>query len=359
MKTPPLGPSGDATPIGPIYPQAPVMKGSAPVVDKLTVQVLVDSFHQALAPGFDANGLQVRRTGFNLSPLKPPSRTLWGEFGLSLFCNSHRGDEERRVMIDFAYTPECVINNIDILGLDVGSLDAMVLSHGHFDHYGGMIGMLQHYDTDLPDMIPLYMGGMECFCERAAVFTDPPAQFGTLDVDALNDCKPSVLYAEKPAIIADHAFTTGHIKAASFEAILAPTRMAPAFSGKFEPFDPLAVLDSWSPDGFDHELSTCYVVGNRGLVVTTSCGHRGVVNSIRRAQAVTGVDKVLAVLGGFHLQPHDRDYVRRVVEDLCDVNPEYVIPMHCTGDPFSELVQELMPGKLVRSFIGSSFTFEA
>jgi 7,8-dihydropterin-6-yl-methyl-4-(beta-D-ribofuranosyl)aminobenzene 5'-phosphate synthase len=69
-------------------------------------------------------------------------------------------------------------------------------------------------------------------------------------------------------------------------------------------------------------------------VILTSCSHRGVVNIIQQARAVSGVSKVHAVIGGFHLAPYPPDYLQRVVADLKQIDPAYVIPMHCTGEPF-------------------------
>src|SRR5205823_1760445 len=86
------------------------------------------------------------------------------------------------------------------------------------------------------------------------------------------------------------------------------------------------------PDDFEHELATCFNVKGRGLVVLTSCSHRGVVNSVKRAMEVSGIKKVHAVAGGFHLAPQKEDYVRETVAALKEISPDYVIPMHCTGE---------------------------
>ena len=69
--------------------------------------------------------------------------------------------------------------------------------------------------------------------------------------------------------------------------------------------------------------------------------------------------KVHAVLGGFHLAPYKEDYVREVVAGLKEIDPDYVIPMHCTGEPFYEIAKAEMPKKLLRSFTGTRFVFDA
>ena len=83
------------------------------------------------------------------------------------------------------------------------------------------------------------------------------------------------------------------------------------------------------------------------------------VNIVKQAQAVSGVTKVHAVIGGFHLAPYKEDYVRQVVAGLKEIDPDYVIPMHCTGEPFYEIAKAEMPGKLLRSFTGTRFVFSS
>ncbi len=80
----------------------------------------------------------------------------------------------------------------------------------------------------------------------------------------------------------------------------------------------------------------------------TSCGHRGIVNSARTAMKVTGIDKVHAVLGGFHLAPHAPEYQRQTLAELKTLNPDYLIPMHCSGETFISMVQQEMPERLAR-----------
>jgi 7,8-dihydropterin-6-yl-methyl-4-(beta-D-ribofuranosyl)aminobenzene 5'-phosphate synthase len=91
----------------------------------------------------------------------------------------------------------------------------------------------------------------------------------------------------------------------------------------------------------------------------SSCSHRGVVNAVKRAITVSGVNKVHAVLGGFHLAPHKEDYVRDTVLALKELDPDAVVPMHCTGEAFMEIAAREMPGKVVRSYTGTRYVFGA
>ncbi len=111
-------------------------------------------------------------------------------------------------------------------------------------------------------------------------------------------------------------------------------------------------------DQFGHELATAYNLKGRGLVVLTACSHRGVVNTIKQAQAASGVTKVHAVIGGFHLAPYAEDYVRQTIAALKEMDVDYVIPLHCSGEVFYDLAQSEITTKLLRSYTGTRFVFE-
>jgi 7,8-dihydropterin-6-yl-methyl-4-(beta-D-ribofuranosyl)aminobenzene 5'-phosphate synthase len=89
--------------------------------------------------------------------------------------------------------------------------------------------------------------------------------------------------------------------------------------------------------------------------VLTSCSHRGVVNTIKQAQIVSGIEKVHAVIGGFHLAPYSEDYVRETIAALKRMDIDYVIPLHCTGELFFELAKPEMPNRLLRPYTGTRF----
>jgi len=109
------------------------------------------------------------------------------------------------VLIDFGYTPQTLNNNLELLRIDPAQLDALLLTHGHYDHFGGMVGFLQNNRGKLKTKLPIYLGGEECFCTRE----NRGGQFGSLDRQAMRDAGLVITFAERPAIVADRAFTTG------------------------------------------------------------------------------------------------------------------------------------------------------
>lgn len=345
--------------------QARVLDSPAavPVVDKLAVRMVTDSYHHAFEPSRIVAGVQVQRLGFAVSARTPPQRTLQNEWGLALQLESTRGSETRQVLVDFAYTSDTRLNNLLLAGIDASKLDALALSHGHYDHFGGMVGFLRANKGRLKAGLPFYLGGEECFCTRELNVQGDAGSFGAMDRQAIQDAGLTVTFAERPSILADHGFTAGWIPAESFERVLAPTRMSVDVDGGLG-CAPAAMPEAKRnltkvPDGFQHEQATAFHVKGRGLVVMTSCGHRGIVNSVRTAIKVSGVDKVHAILGGFHLAPHAPDYQRQTLTELQALDPDLLIPMHCSGEGFISMVQQAMPERFVRSSTGTRFTFGA
>ena len=341
--------------------RAATISGSVPEIDALAVRVVVDSFQFAVAPSRSLEGVEIQHFGWGIRKDSPPGRTLVSEFGLAMHVETRRGTQTRSTLVDFGFTPDALINNTELLGIDPSVLDALVLSHGHYDHFGGLVGFLQKHKSRLKPKLPLYVGGEDCFCSRQ--WTGPPVRgdFGVLDRKALKEANLLVTYAEGASLVAEHGFTTGQIGLRSFEKLLSPTAMKIGVEGGVgcyaERLPENERTQTMVPDQFRHELAIGFNLKGKGLVVLTSCSHRGVVNAVRQAQAASGIEKVHALIGGFHLAPYQDDYVQQTVAALKEIDIDYVIPLHCTGEPFYDKARAEMPGKVLRSYTGTRFVF--
>jgi 7,8-dihydropterin-6-yl-methyl-4-(beta-D-ribofuranosyl)aminobenzene 5'-phosphate synthase len=329
-------------------------------VDKLTVNVLIDSSHDLFFKPSQVHGVSIQ-PGPRAADFR---RTLHNQWGLSLFLESQRGSEHRNLMLDYGYSPDALLNNIDILKVDPGKATALILSHGHFDHYGGLIGFLDRYRNMLPADVKLYAGGEDNFCHRVlpsgnGQFSD----FGTLDRRELAKRQVTTVLAETPTVIEGHAFTTGRIARTSIEKVLPNTfverKMEDGLGCNASHFTAAELQGKIVPDEHVHEHATCFSLKDKGLIVISSCGHVGIVNSVRQAQEVSGVRKVHAIVGGFHLGPAPKDYLDTVVAEIKKLEPDVVIPMHCSGNNFIQAMREQMPDNLIVTTTGSQIVFGA
>jgi 7,8-dihydropterin-6-yl-methyl-4-(beta-D-ribofuranosyl)aminobenzene 5'-phosphate synthase len=333
---------------------------TVPVVDSLSIQVLVDNM--AFGPFLDdikRPGLVVQRSSRGGPPAaRMNGRTLDAQFGLSLLAESKTAAQTRRVLIDFGFTADVLANNIDELGVDVSQINAAVLSHGHIDHYGGFAGLFGEHAPTRP--LPLYVGEEEAFCERTVVTGNPPVIMGALDRAKLQKAGFDVRLAPNPMVIADQAFTTGVIPLTTSERAAIPTQMEPGVGCDATKLSPTKQGKSIVPDDGEHELATVYALKDLGLVVISSCGHRGILNTIRRAQDVSGIKQIHAVVGGFHLvKPRTQAEALATAAALKEINPAYIVPMHCSGEVFIAEATRLMPDKVVRSYVGNRIVFSA
>jgi 7,8-dihydropterin-6-yl-methyl-4-(beta-D-ribofuranosyl)aminobenzene 5'-phosphate synthase len=330
-----------------------------PVVDKLTAHVLVDSTHNLFLKPSTVNRVSIAPP----PPSKSYTNELHTQWGLSLYLQSEKGGQSRTFMLDYGYTPDALLNNIDIIGVDPKKVDALIVSHGHFDHYGGLIGFLDKYRSALPADLKLYAGGEDNFCHRLLPTKKQGefGDFGFLDRNALAARKVGVVLCENPTVIGGHAFTTGQIKRVTDEKILPNTLeqsgMTNGLGCNASHYMPAELQGKVIPDEHYHEHATCFNVKDRGLVVISSCSHRGIVNAAKQAQQVSGVQKVHAMIGGFHLGPAPMDYTKHVVSQVKELNPDVVVPMHCSGQNFVEAMQALAPDRLLVAAAGAKLTF--
>jgi 7,8-dihydropterin-6-yl-methyl-4-(beta-D-ribofuranosyl)aminobenzene 5'-phosphate synthase len=341
--------------------QAKTLSGAVPQVDRLSVCIVSDIIVRRNVNTQKLDGLTIERAPPNEIPGAPPRTTLVGEWGLSMHAESQRGDEVRSILLDFGYNPVTLLNNMEILKIAPEKLDALVLSHGHYDHFGGLVGFLAATKGKLKSRLPFFIGGEDCFCTR--IYSNG-GQYGALDRQAILDANLLLMTAEEPAIVADHAFTTGKIAQSGFEKPLRNTQEKVGIVDGFGCFPdkiaPEKNTGNFVPDDFEHEIGTNFMLKGEGLVILTSCSHRGIINTIRQAQVASGVKKVHAIIGGFHLVPPlTDDYFQQVIAALKDIKPDYLMPAHCVGEPFYDMVRSEMPGQVFQSHVGTRYTFTA
>jgi 7,8-dihydropterin-6-yl-methyl-4-(beta-D-ribofuranosyl)aminobenzene 5'-phosphate synthase len=244
------------------------------------------------------------------------------------------------------------------LDIDVGRLEAFALSHGHYDHWGSLMFLLNRCKTQIKQGLPLYVGE-EAFARRFSrlhakadlsgdAARDADAEdLGQLDKEAIERLRVvQIVEINSPTEVVPGAFLTGNIE-----------RVTPYEKG----FARLLVQrgNVLEPDSFPGEQALVFNVKGKGLVVVSSCAHAGIVNTIRHAQKITGVERVHAVLGGFHLTGAEATLIEQTVADIKKIGPDYVVPMHCTGFEAITAFAKEMPEQFILNTVGTRYVFES
>src|ERR1700678_1208412 len=337
-----------------------------PTVDRLVMTNLVDNIYDIFAKDGKIGNIAVTRS--RLVYPYGSEVALLSEHGLAFHLQSFRGAEEKQFLLDFALTPRALNNNYQGLRVDPTQADALIISTGHVAHYGGLLDVARSLQGHGKPGLTLYAGGQDTFCHRWVVQADgKKLDYGELKRDELEAQGLKVVLAEEPTTVAGHAMTSGHIpRITDFEMSPPAARLEAGATGSgcdasFH-FHPGTINVEAKPgdlvkDIFWGEHATAYNVKDRGLVVISSCGHAGIINSVRQLQKSTGVEKVHAVVGGWHLAPYPDDIIDKTVGALKEINPDYVIPMHCTGFRAMMAVQREMPQKLIMPSTGTRVVF--
>jgi 7,8-dihydropterin-6-yl-methyl-4-(beta-D-ribofuranosyl)aminobenzene 5'-phosphate synthase len=341
--------------------RATAQSPAVPTVDRLVMTNVVDNIYDVFAKGGKLDSISVERAGLRFG-----ADALLAEHGLAYHLESVRGSERRQILLDFSLTERNLFNNYKVLKIDPAAADALIISHGHADHYGALADYARLVQGKTRPGLTLYAGGEDTFCHRVVVTPSASIDQGQLDRTGLEARGLTVTLAKQPAVVAGHAITSGQIpRLTDFEKPPAAARLVAG------PMDSACSATHFGAtkveskpgelvaDSFQGEHATAYHVKDRGLVVITSCGHAGVINSVRQVQKLTGITKVHAIVGGFHLAPAPDEIVAKTVDAFRTIDPDYIIPMHCTGLNTIIAVHGVMPRKLVMPSTGTRVIFGA
>ncbi|MEA2358644.1 MAG: 7,8-dihydropterin-6-yl-methyl-4-(beta-D-ribofuranosyl)aminobenzene 5-phosphate synthase [Solirubrobacteraceae bacterium] len=274
-----------------------------------------------------------------------------GENGIALLVELEWGRYSYRALFDTGMTGHVLLHNASALGIDLGELDHVVISHGHPDHYGGLRGLLESRAASLPISIhpdaflPRYL--------RLASGEVAPFYNSDLSPGALDDAGGRVVSHKGPLEVGPGLIATGEIpRNVAFEAPSVRTDTPNAL---------LQVKDAHvCADVVEDDQALVLEIAD-GIVVLVGCSHAGVVNSIRHAIELTGKERVLGVFGGFHLGfpgvPEEK--TQATIESLREIGVEMLCPMHCTGMHAMMEMRRALPEQFVMNCTGTRVDFAA
>jgi len=307
-------------------------------VDSVDVTLLVDNSIDLLLPSDErAHRPPLAREWFEKSQLR-------AEHGFSALVTLRRQGSDTSLLYDAGLTPDTLSHNLDVVEISLDQLHAIVLSHGHGDHHGGLEGLIRRVGRK---RMPLVLHP-DAWKTRKVVFPTgaemdlPPPEKKALerqDVELLEREGPSLL-------VRDSALVSGKVeRTTDFEQGF-PLHWARGASG-------------WEPDKmiWDDQNLICHLQG-KGLVVVSGCSHAGTINILRNARRMTGVDRVHAFIGGLHLTGGSYGtIIPRTVAELEAINPTYIVPGHCTGWKAQQEIGRRLPAAYLSPSVGTRFHF--
>ncbi|HEX3955166.1 MAG TPA: MBL fold metallo-hydrolase [Trebonia sp.] len=323
---------------------------SLPEVDEMTITTLADNVFDALlasAPG-------VTRPPMNLGTVPAWQFTggataagLRAEHGFSALVSVRRESSDAALLFDTGVSPDGMTGNAKRLGIGFGHVQGVVLSHGHFDHAGGLDGLARERGRS---GLPLTVHPAIWTRRRIALPGRDPFDMPTLSKGALEREGFQVIERREPSLLAaGSVLITGEVdRTTDFERGMPPAHQA------------------WDGHCWEHDAKViddqALVVNVRGqgLVVLTGCGHAGVVNIVRHAMRLTGVTRLHAIVGGFHLNgPAFEPIIGPTVTALAELAPSLIVPGHCTGWRAQHALARALPDAWVQSSVGTSYRIVA
>jgi len=306
-------------------------------VDELRLTIITDNTIDLTLPDSSVAKRLPLPTEIRLD-VQPPV----AEHGFSVLLDVHRGDHSAKVLFDTGISQRGFLHNLDALEICAPEVQAVVLSHGHSDHTTGLLGLASRFGERRVPMVV----HPDAYLERKMVFPDGRewqmptpllADYRRDGIEVLEEVGPSMLVENMVLISGEVPRTT------SFEHGLPPQWARR--NGHWE-HDPLTRDDQ------------CAIVRvkDKGLVIVTGCGHAGVVNIVRQAQALTGEQDIYAIIGGFHLNgPLFERIIPQTVLALVEINPRYIVPGHCTGFPAMLQLAMAMPTAYLTNSVGTTY----
>ncbi len=311
-----------------------------PEAERIVITVITDNLADALRPD---DKIARRHTG-TVSPLES---MLHAEHGLAYHVETVVKAQSHSFLFDFATDFQGVKKNIELLKLDLKRIEALALSHDHLDHQAALVELLKARRTDIPQGTPFYVG--EQFF-AGTYMRRPDGQVVSLlalkreDIEGLGLLR--IVEAKIPTPIVQGAYLTGRV-----ERVTDYEQIPPVFVAKKG--------EQFVQEDFIGEQAVILNAKGRGLVVLSGCAHRGIVNTVKHAQKMTGIEKVHAVIGGFHLTGAKPEIIQKTIGAIKAIRPDYIVPTHCTGfEAISAFARE-MPDQFILNTAGTRYIISA
>jgi 7,8-dihydropterin-6-yl-methyl-4-(beta-D-ribofuranosyl)aminobenzene 5'-phosphate synthase len=310
-------------------------------VDKLEIWTLEDNYVDLVSE--DNSAIVTRAVIVKDMQI---TNALLAEHGFSATVTTTTKDKPRTMLFDFGFSEDVVARNAAALGVDLTRVEVAALSHGHVDHFGGLVQVAARIGKKGLGLIlhPVaFRRNRYMETKQGLKFRMPP-----LEEEKVEALGFKVTKSREPLLLLNgDVLFMGEI----------PRRIS------FEKGLPYAFYEengqkTWDP--IEDDTAVAVNLGSRGLVVLSGCAHSGIVNTVEYAREITGINKVHAIMGGFHLTgPAFEPVIDDTVKSIKQIGPDYVIPTHCTGRKAILAFEKAMPSQFLVNMSGTKLTFVA
>ncbi len=272
--------------------------------------------------------------------------SILAEHGFSALVTVTRGEQSRSLLFDFGFSEDGAASNAETLGADLSQVEVMALSHGHLDHVGGLKKLVAQIGKKKIKLVlhpaaftgPRYVKPME----EVKIFFPPFTR----------------IKAEESGVEVEETVTPQPL----LDGALLFLGEIPRHT-EFEKGMPNAFYEKEGTEKWDPIIDDTAIVANlkgKGLVVLSGCAHSGIVNTVNYARETTGADKIHAVMGGFHLTgPAFAHIIEPTTQALKALEPDYIIPTHCTGRQAVMNIEKEMPEAFILNMADTKLSFPA
>jgi 7,8-dihydropterin-6-yl-methyl-4-(beta-D-ribofuranosyl)aminobenzene 5'-phosphate synthase len=263
------------------------------------------------------------------------------EHGFSMLIRVLCGRKSVSILFDTGISANGVVENTKRMGLELNEVEYVVLSHGHYDHFGGLVSALKTINkANLPLIVHEDM-----FKTRGSTNSDGTIRTYPEFPTREQLSSTQSINTKQPYLIADGMIlVTGEIpRETSFEKGFLQHKAL--------------INGSWQPDHliFD-DRAVVFNVRGKGLVVISGCAHAGIINTTAYAQRISGIVNIYAVMGGFHLSGKENERrIKPTVREMKRISPRLIAPSHCTGWRGMCTIAKALPEAFVCNSVGNLY----